>query len=195
MVQRVRGGLKVRVGQDNAALMRAMTVAEKVSVMEACLLAMADGQTLGEWCGSHGFAPNTVRYWFAADETWRQRYFAARAMQGQAFADEAIRVARASTNQSSACDRILIDTLKWAASKAHPMEFGERQMLEHRSKNRLEIMVVEEGSAPAGPRTSREAGQVGGTEMAQLMPASIGNAPGPNAGKRVKKPKKTRTPD
>lgn len=198
MVMKLRHRGIVTVGPDNAARMRAMTVAEKAAVMEACLLSMADGETLAQWCIANGYAPNTVRFWFAADETWRQRYFAARAMQGQAFADEAIRVARESTNHSSACDRILIDTLKWAAAKAHPAEFGERQTVEHRAKNRMEILVVEEGDAPRGPLTSREAARIGGTEVAQLMPASVGSAPPADAGKKAKKPrtpKKTRTPD
>ena len=67
-----------------------------------------------------------------------------RPLLGAAFAEEAIRVARESSNATSAQDRTLIDTLKWAAAKAAPMEYGEKQVVEHQGQQTLQVKVLEE---------------------------------------------------
>jgi len=163
----------VKVGPENRARMLAMSVEEREVVLEACLLAMADGETLAQWCIAEGYAPNTVRMWFATYEGWRERYFATRMLQGQAFADEAIRVARETTNFSSAADRVLIETLKWAAAKAHPMEFGDRQMVEHRGNQRLEVVVVEEEGTPRVPLAVEKPALVSGAIGGDVVDAEV----------------------
>ncbi|MBU6367906.1 MAG: hypothetical protein KJT01_16955, partial [Gemmatimonadetes bacterium] len=73
------------------------------------------------------------------------RYQRMKTMMGQAMAEEAIRVARESTSQTTATDRVLIETLKWAASKANPAEYGEKQTVEHQGSQQLQVKIVEEG--------------------------------------------------
>jgi hypothetical protein len=65
-------------------------------------------------------------------------------MLGQALAEEAILVARESTSSTTATDRVLIETLKWAASKANPVEYGDKQTIEHQGMQTLQVKVVED---------------------------------------------------
>lgn len=125
---------------------------EKAEVVERVLAEMAEGQTLTETTDkvkkalgrplSHGM----VRRWIVANEDYFQRYERTKAMLGQAFAEEAIVVARESTSSTTATDRVLIDTLKWAAAKANPREYGEKQTVEHQGAQTLQIKVVEDDS-------------------------------------------------
>lgn len=147
----------VKVPAENRARMLAMGQEERLAVCEEVMEAMAGGETLAQWCIARQFAPNTVRRWIAEDEKLKEQYFSIRQLQAQAFADEALRVARATTNYSSAADRILIDTLRWAAAKASPAEFGDRQMVEHKGGQVLEIRVSEE-SMPVRNEKAMSAG-------------------------------------
>lgn len=119
---------------------------DRAAVMEAVLEAMARGETVDQAAKGQGCASGTVRQWFAQEETWRTRYREARLLQGQAMAEEAVRIAREATNYSSAADRLLIETLKWAASKANPAEYGEKQTVEHQGSQQLQVKIVEEGA-------------------------------------------------
>jgi hypothetical protein len=121
----------------------ALAEAEKAAVLENALEGMMEGKTLQEVCKGMAMPPSTVRRWLVTDEAWRHRYATARLAQGQAMAEEAIQVARESTNHSSAADRLLIETLKWAASKANPAEYGDRQTVEHQGAQTLQIRVLE----------------------------------------------------
>lgn len=97
---------------------------------------------------AQGVASGTVRQWFARDEAWRGRYREARLIQGQAMAEEAVRIAREATNYSTSVDKLLIETLKWAAAKANPAEYGEKQTVEHQGSQQLQVKIVEEEGVP-----------------------------------------------
>lgn len=128
--------------------------ADRAAVLEAVLEAMARGETVEAASRAQGCAGGTVRQWFAGHEEWRVRYREARLLQGQAMAEEAVRIARDATNYSTPADKLLIETLKWAASKANPAEYGEKQTVEHQGQQTLQVKIVEEGEAPA--RTIRD---------------------------------------
>lgn len=130
------------------------TLEERERVMAAVVDAMARGETVADAAKAEGYASGAVRKWFAADSAWQQRYREARMLQGQAMAEEAVRIARDSTNYSSASDRLLIETLKWAAAKANPAEYGEKQTVEHQGTQQLQVKIVEE-AVPAVPQLVR----------------------------------------
>ena len=79
-----------------------------------------------------------------------------RPLLGAAFAEEAIRVARESTSQTTAMDRVLIDTLKWAAAKAAPVEYGEKQVVEHQGQQTLQVKVLEEDAPVRNVKALKE---------------------------------------
>jgi len=116
------------------------------ATMEQVLERMAEGQTVADAVASLGLkvSAGAVRQWFRREPEWTERYEQAKRLLAQAMAEEAIRVARDSTNHSSAADRLLIDTLKWAASKANPAEYGERQTVEHQGAQTLQVKIVED---------------------------------------------------
>lgn len=126
------------------------TEAQQAEIVEAVLAGMAEGQTLQDTvqrvAKERGakVTPGQVRQWIVRNEAWFGRYQKTKALLGQAFAEEAIQIARDSTSQSTAIDRVLIETLKWAAAKANPVEYGERQTVEHQGAQTLQVKVVEE---------------------------------------------------
>jgi hypothetical protein len=129
---------------------REWTDAQKTAVVEAVLDGMADGFTLQDTVRKVAqeqalkLTPGLVRTWIVAQDDWFGRYQKTKALLGQAFAEEAIQIARESTSQSTAIDRVLIETLKWAAAKANPVEYGERQTVQHEGAQTLQVKVVEE---------------------------------------------------
>lgn len=148
------------VEQADPALKKTWTPELKTEVVEGVLERMAEGKTVQEsvervWRGwayteqlrcPAKLTPGMVRVWIAEDEGWWRRYQRMKTMMGQAMAEEAIRVARESTSQTTATDRVLIETLKWAASKANPAEYGEKQTVEHQGSQQLQVKIVEEGA-------------------------------------------------
>lgn len=127
-----------------------MSKTAREEIVEAVLEGMADGKTLGETVKKVArmrgevLTPGTVRGWIASEEGWFMRYQKTKTLLGQAFAEEAILVARESTSSTTAMDRVLIETLKWAAAKANPVEYGEKQTVEHQGTQTLQVRVVED---------------------------------------------------
>lgn len=123
---------------------------EKGAVVERVLEGMAEGHTLSETVDAvssvlgEPLSAGLVRRWIVAEEGWFQRYQKTKTMLGQAFAEEAILVARESTSGTTATDRVLIETLKWAAAKANPQEYGEKQTVEHQGAQTLSVKIVED---------------------------------------------------
>jgi hypothetical protein len=139
--------------------------AEKARVVEAVLRGMAEGQTLQDTAQKVAreeqlaVTPGLVRTWIVAQEEWFRRYQKTKALLGQAFAEEAIQIARESTSQSTAIDRVLIETLKWAAAKANPVEYGEKQTVEHQGAQTLQVKIVEDDPEVRNPKAISRAGK------------------------------------
>jgi len=134
----------------------ALTEAEREALVEQVLAGMAQGKTLQEtveernWqvagakYGKPGcILPGTVREWVVGKEAWFVRYQKTRRLMGQAFAEEAIHVARKSTTNTTATDRVLIETLKWA--------------VEHQGSPVLQVKIVED-DAPVRNEQALKAG-------------------------------------
>ena len=129
---------------------QADAAAKQAEVVEAVLDGMAEGHTLQETVKrvakvrGEPLTPGAVRRWIVGQEEWFVRYQRTKTLLGQAFAEEAILVARESTSGTTATDRVLIETLKWAAAKANPVEYGEKQTVEHQGAQTLSVKIVED---------------------------------------------------
>ena len=148
-----------------------LTAEEREALVERVLLGMAQGKTLKETVeernllavgakyGRKGCVlPGTVREWVAVNPGWFERYQKTRRLMGQAFAEEAIQVARESTSSTTAMDRVLIETLKWAAAKTNPAEYGEKTTVEHQGSPVLQVKIVED-DAPVRNEQALQAGK------------------------------------
>lgn len=145
---------------------------EKAAVVEEVLARMAEGETVNDAVKAMKVkvSPGTVRRWINEREDWLAGYQRAKKLLAAALAEEAISIARESTPSSTAMDRVLIDTLKWAAAKANPAEYGERQTVEHQGAQTLQVKVVEE-EAPER-RTALTKGAVQALESAAMLTLS-----------------------
>ena len=147
---------------------------DREAVVERVLAGMAEGKTLTETVAGlkrvleEPITPGLVRRWIVAEEEWFVRYQKTKTMLGQAFAEEAILVARESTSSTTAMDRVLIETLKWAAAKANPVEYGEKQTVEHQGSQTLSVKIVED-DAPVRNQKALEAGKVSAVIAAPLV--------------------------
>ena len=61
---------------------------------------------------------------------WQDQYARARELQADANADEIVTVARSSSKDTFERDRLLVDALKWRASKMRPKVYGNQQKIE-----------------------------------------------------------------
>ena len=148
-------------------------------IVEAVLDGMAEGHTLHETVKKVArmrgelLTPGAVRRWIVAQEEWFLRYQRTKTLLGQAFAEEAILVARESTSSTTATDRVLIETLKWAAAKANPVEYGEKQTVEHQGTQTLQVKVVED-DAPVRNTKALQSAMVASTlSISAGMPYTV----------------------
>ena len=123
---------------------REWTENERDAVVEAVFDGMSEGKTLSDTVADYNVTAGTVRRWITRDESVFWEYMAARMLMAQSLAEEALQVARGTSNHSVASDKLKIDTLQWAATKMNPREFGDKQLIQQEGKQTLEIKVVEE---------------------------------------------------
>jgi len=152
----------------NYASVVGLSASVRVEVMVAALEGMVSGRTLQEVVQALGYDPSIIRQWLADDGGWAGKYRKARLLQGQAMAEEAIRVARETSRGSNTEDKLLIETLKWAASKANPVEYGDKQTVEHQGSQTLSVKIVED-DAPVRNQKALEAGKVSAVMAAPLV--------------------------
>jgi len=152
----------------NYASVVGLSASVRVEVMVAALEGMVSGRTLQEVVQALGYDPSIIRQWLADDGEWAGKYRKARLLQGQAMAEEAIRVARETSRGSNTEDKLLIETLKWAASKANPVEYGDKQTVEHQGSQTLSVKIVED-DAPVRNQKALEAGKVSAVMAAPLV--------------------------
>lgn len=117
---------------------------ERDAVVEAVFDGMSEGKTLAETVEDYNVSAGTVRRWITQDEGLFWEYLAARMLMAQSLAEEALQVARGTSNSTVSSDKLKIDTLQWAATKMNPREFGDKQLIQQEGKQTVEIRVVEE---------------------------------------------------
>mgnify|MGYP003337512761 FL=1 len=158
-----------------------VSAARRAEILEAVLAGMSEGKTVADVARAEKVSPGTVRQWIADDEAIFARYQRMRPLLGASFAEEAVRVARDTRNENVPVDRLLIETLKWAAAKNAPMEYGEKQTVEHQGAQELRVKVVEE-DAPTPVRAGATAVAVMQEGMRIALPAPEMPRQGPNGG-------------
>lgn len=130
---------------------------ERRAILEQVLEGMTNGKTVADTARLLKIPAGRIRQWLVRDPEIYAKYQRARPLLGAAFAEEAIRVARESTTQTTAMDRVLIDTLKWAAAKAAPTEYGEKQTVEHQGQQTLQVKVIEDDAPVKNVKALKEA--------------------------------------
>lgn len=126
-------------------------------VLAQVLEGMSNGKTVADTARLLKIPAGNIRQWIARDPEVYAEYQRMRPLLGASFAEEAIRVARESTTQTTAMDRVLIDTLKWAAAKSAPMEYGEKQTVEHQGQQTLQVKVIEDDAPVRNVKALKEA--------------------------------------
>jgi len=88
---------------------------------------IAEGAGLEEACAEPGMPSSaTVYKWLARHDEFATAYGRARQAQADRLFDRAREVAERATESSWRRDKLLIDTLRWQASKLAPLKYGVR---------------------------------------------------------------------
>jgi len=162
---------------------RSWTASERRDTVDAVLEGMAEGKTLADTVremakaqrmqGQVAITAGQVRRWITEDEAQFTQYQRMKRMLGQAFAEEAVHIARESTTSTTAMDRVLIETLKWAAAKANPAEYGEKQTVEHQGAQTLQVRIVEDAPEIRNPKAAEQVGNAIATAISAPILLSI----------------------
>lgn len=143
---------------------------DRRAVLEQVLEGMTNGLTVADTARKLKIPAGRIRTWLVRDPEIYAEYQRARPLLGSAFAEEAIRVARESTTQTTAMDRVLIDTLKWAAAKSAPTEYGDKQLVEHQGQQTLQVKVIEEEKPFKNEQALRAGMVIGMLQAGMEMP-------------------------
>ncbi len=111
--------------------------AERLRIVTEVCKRIAEGDIVIQACETVGIPHPTFRDWSTLPE-YSSLYARAREDAADMLADEALKVARATTNETAQADRVRIDTLKWAAAKRKPRYYGDK------------VDVTSDGKAMAG---------------------------------------------
>lgn len=153
--------------------------AERAEILERVFGMMCEGMSVEECGPVVGVKAGTLRQWvLRASPEVQKRYWEARRLWGSALAEQAVVVARESVNQTSTVDKLKIDTFLRLAGKANPVEYGEKQVVEHQGAQKLEIVVREEEKPlRAVSATAQVAGAVSAMALASgSIPALQGKS-------------------
>jgi transposase len=118
--------------------------AEKLRIFTAICDAVAHGVLVRDAAKEYGINPATIWKWAAEDDVLGKLYAHAKHQAADALAEEAIRIALETTNETYSADRLKVDTLKWAAAKRRPKEYGERQAIENSGEQTLNVVIRSE---------------------------------------------------
>ena len=160
-------------GQWGMAKAAAKSAKERAEILAQVFEGMTNGRTVADTARALKINPGTIRRWIALDPEVTAEYQRLRPLLGAALAVEAIRVARESTTQTTAMDRVLIETLKWAASKSAPAEYGEKQTVQHEGQQTLQVKVIEDEAPVRNVKALREAAVTAVLEAAATQPLRL----------------------
>lgn len=111
-----RGGVEWMRGKDE-------------EVMPKLFLEMADGRSVKEICVENNWPRPTINLW-AHSPKWRTMYLQAREAQGAVQGERVLEAAEKAAEERDYTKiqglRVLVDALKWSASKHSPRVYGDR---------------------------------------------------------------------
>lgn len=87
---------------------------------------ISHGELVRDAAKAEGVSVTTVWTWAHNDDALSKLYTRAKEQAADALAEEALEVARGATNENAQAKRLLVDTLKWAAAKRRPKEYGDK---------------------------------------------------------------------
>lgn len=131
-----------------------MTDADKLDIITRAGELIADGIAVEVAAQSVGVTGKTLRQWAIRDPACGEVYQRARQVSAGALEDEAIEIARTSTNDTYGPDRLKVDTLKWAAAKRYPREYGDLKQ-EHTHTINVGTLHLDALRAPQITATAR----------------------------------------
>ena len=99
--------------------------AQRDAFVEAVCKHIAEGALIINACKAVGVEHAAFRVWSTLPQ-YATIYARAREEAADMLADEALDVARGSTNETAQADRLRVDTLKWAAAKRRPRVYGDK---------------------------------------------------------------------
>lgn len=114
-----------------------MTPEERRDIMERVCARIEQGELIASASKAEGVTRSAIWEWARKHPDLGDMYARARDASADALAEEALEVARASTAETYGADRVRIDTLKWAAAKRRPKEYGDKQQVETTVTHRM----------------------------------------------------------
>lgn len=109
--------------------MMAYDVAEKTDIQDRVIEAIQLGRSLRQVCADDGMPPfRTVQRWIVSDSAFVVRYARARLAQADVLFDrmEAVEEAVSAGTMDSHAARVVLDSMRWRASKLAPKVYGDR---------------------------------------------------------------------
>jgi len=127
-----------KIGRQRGRCIVPYTIDTHTAIIEY----LCEGLTLREISSKRGMPPaSTIHYWASKYKAFKHDMVEARKVRGEQFADEAIDVARNSSAMTSRADKLLVDTLKWAAKVNNPEQFGDAIVHKGDAAHPIQILV------------------------------------------------------
>jgi len=107
----------------------AYEMAEVCEIQEHLVAELQTGRSLRQVCGDEGMPDfRTVQRWIVADPAFAVRYARARMAQADTLFDrmEAVEEAVSAGTMDSHAARVVLDSMRWRASKLAPKVYGDR---------------------------------------------------------------------
>ena len=107
----------------------AYEVAEVCEIQEKVVAEIQTGRSLRQVCGDEGMPDfRTVQRWIVADGQFAVKYARARMAQADVLFDrmEAVEEAVSAGTMDSHAARVVLDSMRWRASKLAPKVYGDR---------------------------------------------------------------------
>lgn len=101
------------------------TSQERAAIVRRVLTGMCNGKSVREMAKVLHVPRSRLMEWLLS-ATYRDQYARAREEQGRALAEEALDLARAAKPEDAHAVRVAVDTLKWAAGRMAPRDYGDR---------------------------------------------------------------------
>lgn len=113
------------------------------------LTRMREGESVSTIAKSLGVARGTLLSRLYADHA--DEYVRAREDQGRAWGEEAIELARQARPENAHAVRVTVDTLKWAAARLAPRDYGDRQQVEQSGEVTVRLVDDTTGAGTGEP--------------------------------------------
>ena len=143
----------------------AYALAEVAEIQERLVAEIQTGRSLRQVCGDDGMPDiRTVTRWLVADADFAHKYARARMAQADVLFDrmEAVEEAVSAGQMDSHAARVVLDSMRWRASKLAPKVYGDR----------LDVQVTDQRISISGALQAAQARLVDVIDVAPRLSAS-----------------------